>query len=422
MNLEIKSKLQSLLTAANAKTGESDATLTDAIQTLVDGYGQGGEDGGNYAKKTGTFTLESNYTYSNSAAGAYTGGILVDTGLLRIDALIVWSEEWEDDTEAANCFGLSLGFNNDIPVNNDYASSPYQQYSGMSFMRNGATRKYYGSELQGIIFHNATNGVPEGKFGLRCHSTAFPIIAGHTIHWAAWGVGDQDDLPIADGIVVKARDAKGNPTEVDYYGEILPPYCFGYNSYGGVDNPMVYVQKVNWKTTLKTIKGGAFYLSKLIELTIPETVTAITMSTSNFSSNMGSLVTLNYLSSVDLDYYSFSSCTALKTARMPNLSKLKNAAGNNTGVAPFFRCTALEDAEIGSVNHTITSIHSTSFYGCTQSGLTITVFTTSNYIDTILANLRNRATNATIIIKASEATTYNGTTYAAGDTILTSTP
>ena len=225
---------------------------------------------------------------------------------------------------------------------------------------------------------------------------------------------------ITDGIVIKARDTNGNPTDIDYYGEILPPYCFGYNSFGGVDNPMVYVQKVNWKTTLKTIKGGAFYLSKLIELTIPETVTAITMSTSSFSSNMGSLVTLNYLSSVDLDYYSFNSCTALKTARMPNLSKLKNAAGNNTGVAPFSSCTALEDVEIGSVNHTITLIHSTAFYGCTQSGLTITVFTTSTYVDTILANLRNRATNATIIIKASEATTYNGTSYAAGDTILTS--
>ena len=35
-------KLNNLLTAANAKTGESDTTLTDAVQTLIDGYGQGG--------------------------------------------------------------------------------------------------------------------------------------------------------------------------------------------------------------------------------------------------------------------------------------------------------------------------------------------------------------------------------------------
>lgn len=40
--MSILNKLQALLTAANTKTGESDTTLTDAMQTLVDGYGQGG--------------------------------------------------------------------------------------------------------------------------------------------------------------------------------------------------------------------------------------------------------------------------------------------------------------------------------------------------------------------------------------------
>lgn len=32
-----------LLSAANAKTGKTDATLTDAITTLVEGYGKGAE-------------------------------------------------------------------------------------------------------------------------------------------------------------------------------------------------------------------------------------------------------------------------------------------------------------------------------------------------------------------------------------------
>ena len=40
--MSIYSKLSALLTAANTKTGESDTTLTDAVQTLIDGYGQGG--------------------------------------------------------------------------------------------------------------------------------------------------------------------------------------------------------------------------------------------------------------------------------------------------------------------------------------------------------------------------------------------
>lgn len=40
--MSVKSKIQALIAAANTATGESDATLTDAVQTLVDGYGQGG--------------------------------------------------------------------------------------------------------------------------------------------------------------------------------------------------------------------------------------------------------------------------------------------------------------------------------------------------------------------------------------------
>lgn len=42
--MSIKSKIQALITAANATTGEADETLTDAVQTLVDGYGGGGLD------------------------------------------------------------------------------------------------------------------------------------------------------------------------------------------------------------------------------------------------------------------------------------------------------------------------------------------------------------------------------------------
>lgn len=52
--MSIYSKLNSLLTAANNKTGESDTTLTDAVQTLIDGYGQGG---GGVPIETGTFTV-----------------------------------------------------------------------------------------------------------------------------------------------------------------------------------------------------------------------------------------------------------------------------------------------------------------------------------------------------------------------------
>lgn len=38
----VKAKLQGLLSSANTKTGKNDPTLTDAVNTLVEGYGQGG--------------------------------------------------------------------------------------------------------------------------------------------------------------------------------------------------------------------------------------------------------------------------------------------------------------------------------------------------------------------------------------------
>ena len=35
---------------------------------------------------------------------------------------------------------------------------------------------------------------------------------------------------VTDGIVVKARDANGFPTEIDYYGGVVPPWFIGRQS------------------------------------------------------------------------------------------------------------------------------------------------------------------------------------------------
>ena len=37
--MSVKSKIQALITAANAKTGKSDTDLTAAVQSLINGYG-----------------------------------------------------------------------------------------------------------------------------------------------------------------------------------------------------------------------------------------------------------------------------------------------------------------------------------------------------------------------------------------------
>ena len=84
-------------------------------------------------------------------------------------------------------------------------------------------------------------------------------------------------------------------------------------------------------------------------------------------------------------------------------------------------CTALEEAVLGSVGHTVTDNNSiNSFKNCTQSGLSITVFTNAANVDKLLANIRNGATKATITLKAAEDTEYNGRVYAAGTDIISS--
>jgi len=69
--MSIKSKIQSLITAANTKTGESDTTLTDAVQTLVDGYGQGGTDLASVDVFVGDYLSTTELTVTTGAVDRY---------------------------------------------------------------------------------------------------------------------------------------------------------------------------------------------------------------------------------------------------------------------------------------------------------------------------------------------------------------
>ena len=219
---------------------------------------------------------------------------------------------------------------------------------------------------------------------------------------------------ITDGIVVKARGAGGFPTEADVYGDIYP-YQFSYNG-------NYYHETIGWrslsKLTLKSgqtvLKEGCFAYLPLVQLDGLEGITAIEknclIGTKLIEINLPNAVFGNVVAP-------FSGNNALKKLYCPKLT------GNLTAGTYEFagNCTALEEAVLGSVGHTVTNNNSiNSFKNCTQSGLSITVFTNAANVDSLLTNIRNGATNATIIIKAAEATTYNGTSYAAGETIITS--
>ena len=219
---------------------------------------------------------------------------------------------------------------------------------------------------------------------------------------------------VTDGIVVKARDAGGFPTEADVYGNLYP-YQFSYNG-------NYYHETIGWrslsKLTMKSgqtvLKEGCFAYLPLVQLNGLEGITTIEknclIGTKLVEINLPNAVFGNVIAP-------FSGNNALKKLYCPKLT------GNLTAGTYEFagNCTALEEAVLGSVGHTVTNNNSiNSFKNCTQSGLSITVFTNAANVDSLLTNIRNGATNATIIIKAAEATTYNGTAYAAGATIITS--
>lgn len=115
----------------------------------------------------------------------------------------------------------------------------------------------------------------------------------------------------------------------------------------------------------------------------------------------------------------FNKCSKLTSITLPKLTKW-NAKMAPTGMG------ALTSVQIGSVGYGITAVPADGdFKGATSAGFAETLFTTGEYIDTILTAMRSGEygnATATIIIKAAAETTYSGQTYAAGDTIITDTP
>ena len=263
-----------------------------------------------------------------------------------------------------------------------------------------ATIKYKGSTIAEITDNVTKTLKTSGKY---CEAD---IVVENT--------KDAGGAAITDGIAVKARDAGGFPTEADVYGDLYP-YQFSY------DGPY-YHETIGWrslsKLTLKSgqtvLKAGCFSYLPLVQANGLEGITTIEknclLSTKLVEINLPNAV----FSNVEKP---FSGNTALKKLYCPKLTGSLTA-----GTYEFAAdCPALAEAVLGSVGHTVTNNNSiNAFKNCTQSGLSITVFTNAANVDSLLASIRNGATNATIIIKAAESTTYNGTSYEAGATIITS--
>lgn len=143
--------------------------------------------GGGMIQKTGTFTLASDYTYATSLANGYSGSILVNTGLSKINSILLYTEEWLDKTLSANGVGCYFAINETIPVVAS-KTGPAGYYLSYGVFKANANFYYPYVDIGGIVLNAACpNDVPAGSFGFQCRSNAYPIKAGTTVHWKAIG-------------------------------------------------------------------------------------------------------------------------------------------------------------------------------------------------------------------------------------------
>lgn len=220
---------------------------------------------------------------------------------------------------------------------------------------------------------------------------------------------------ITDGIIIKSRDAQNFPTELDIYGNLWKNALSYEGQYYHNTIGWQKVTTINLRTNQTTLTHGCFFgMQSLASITGLDKITTI----GAYCLCDTRIVNLNLPLVTRIDYEKpFATNPALTTVSIPN------ASGNLTaGTYELFGgCTGLQSVLLGSVGHGLKDNGSTqAFKGCTQSGLTITIFAKGADADALFNRIRIQATNATIIIKASEDTTYGGTSYAAGDTMIIS--
>lgn len=185
---------------------------------------------------------------------------------------------------------------------------------------------------------------------------------------------------------------------------LIPTNCFkGFTSLTTVIFPAL--------TTLTCSVGvngttGAFYgCTGLTSVSLPA-LTTLTSAATDTNAKAGAFYGCTGLTSVSLPALTtlsstaggsnsssgaFYGCTGLTTVSLPVLTRNSDT---NTNAAIFGNCTSLESVQIGSEGHAVTALSSYFFKNCTQSGLTITIYTSGG---AALSGSPWGATNATIV-------------------------
>lgn len=199
---------------------------------------------------------------------------------------------------------------------------------------------------------------------------------------------------ITDGMVITEWDTAGTrPKAVEIYGNV-PNFMFGqYNNSYSVG---INLTSVTFHNTAK-IGAGAFQRTALVSITIPDSVNSI-----GEQCFRGQTALAHYVHENARDLYGY----------------------NKPAVKAFqYGLSHLEDMQLGAVGKPMTAIYKDAFSNSqAPSAAVFTIYTTGDRVGTLLTAMRTYLTTQQIVFKASESTTYNGNSYSAGDTMLTSTP
>ena len=207
--------------------------------------------------------------------------------------------------------------------------------------------------------------------------------------------GIQGAVDISDAIVVKARNADGCATEIDFYGSAIYPNTFGSNTTYTDSRKTAYseVTAINWKNPISEVMHWGFLqgFNGMTNIELPKN--PCVFNAECFGRSQSRITAANF----------------------PGGGILKSEC--------FRQWSGLVSITLGSVGFPITNIQANSIFAYDTDKLTnIELFCTGENADDFLAKCRNGATAATITIRACEDTSYNGVPCSAGSIMITSNP
>lgn len=219
--------------------------------------------------------------------------------------------------------------------------------------------------------------------------------------------------------LVSTDQTTGRPTEYKWKGDTIPIYGLYYLYYGAGNGQRCTIDLSNVEYV--NMQGlGSSGLEPTNVINIKEM--------DSFALAIRQDVNQNDLRSKILNLENY---TGYGIGRSTNINSVFRS-GNSTNYFGTILCPKIEHVpmyafyalknnitvQLGSIGYPVRSVGQNPFAGGMTGTNTITVYTTGELLTTVKTAIENQAgTNTTFIYKASEATTYNGTSYAAGDTI-----